>query len=224
MTKRPWGPSGVGPVLPSVKLSADQCKQILDVFDESPLADPDAFLKGVERAIHMYRQAKELARQSSPSEVRKNLELATDAALKLNDCMNDLDGNSRRLLDEVAPKVDQQKMLAEIIGALSRARAAAREYQAKGRLPEYQNQYLAAYLRALYEKHTGRKATTVKSGLFMELVEVVMPIATGKAAKALHTLAEKVVGNQMLTEMPSGAREFDPFVRKKKRPKNKAIS
>ena len=226
MTKRPWGATGVAPVLSIAKLSNEQRENILGVFkDDIHLNDPDTFLTGVERAIHRRRAANELARSSSPGAVRNNLRLAHEAAQALCERIAALDGNSLQLLHQAAPEVDPLATPAQIAEgsflskahaikvALSKALAAACEYPERGRLPEYQNQFLAADLRALFEKHTGKLATTVYGNTFMTFLAAVMSIATKKNVSDLHSLAEVVVRNQIRTEGPDGSIEYVPFVR-----------
>ncbi len=60
--------------------------------------DLNDYFLALDNAIKRFHVNKGLAKKSSPAAVRKNLKRALARALKLNDGLNELDGNSRQIL------------------------------------------------------------------------------------------------------------------------------
>lgn len=154
----------------------------------------DAFYTDIEQGLAAYRAMTGLADESRPAAVRRNLKTSLETALKLNDTLNDLDANSRLLLGQAASGGIHATYnhLQEIIMALSEAGHKADDLPSKGRLPDYARLNLAtAVLEAL--RSCGASPTTTKEGLYQNLLAVVLEIATGKPANAVHDLAEKAM-------------------------------
>ncbi|MCA1805694.1 MAG: hypothetical protein LC646_10250 [Xanthomonadaceae bacterium] len=190
-----WFPTGACD-FKVVRLSKDQSETIrLELRAGGVKKDYwDTVNADIELALAAYRAMTGLAEESKPASVRKNLNISLNAALRLNDTLNDLDANSRMLLSQVASggisKIHHH--LSEIITALSEAGHKADELPDKGRLPDYARQNLAvAVLEAL--RSCGVAPTTTKDGLYNNLLAVVLEIATGKRASAVHKLATKAV-------------------------------
>ncbi|RRQ21972.1 hypothetical protein D6C00_08440 [Thiohalobacter thiocyanaticus] len=140
-----------------------------------------------------YKAMSSLRDESKPSEVRKNFKKSLDAALILNDRLNEMDANSRLILDRnmAGGITTLHEYLNRIISALSEGGHAANEYP-KGRLTDYARLELARIvIKAL--KSQGIEPTTTKEGLFSNVLAIVLETATGKPVNAVHALAAEAI-------------------------------
>lgn len=193
---RQWGATGVGyPTTPY--LSADARQQIEQFFKDLNVrvSNPDAFFDTLANAIGFFKENVKLREKSRPAAVRENLRLALARALALNDALNKLDGNSRRLLGEVAQgRIDSIfGNIQTVILVLNKARTLADDYPSAGNLPEPHRLFLAVDVADAIETFLGAPVTTTKTGLFVAILEVALTVATGKEAKAVHELARKAI-------------------------------
>lgn len=190
-----WFPSGAVNLKP-VRLSSEERESIRLELRAGGVDEGhwEVFACDIEVALAAYKAMTGLSDESKPAAVRKNLKTALDAALRLNDSLNDLDANSRMLLGRVINGgiSGVNSHLSEIIMALSEAGHKADEMPTKGRLPDYARQGLAeAVLESL--QYCGVTPTTTKGGLYHNVLAAVLEIATGKPAIAEHDLVEKTI-------------------------------
>lgn len=190
---RRWGATGVSDHV-SIEIDAKARTQIgLELRARGVTSQiPEDFYKSLGEAISSFNSGRELAKASKPAKVRANLQAAIDAALVLNDRLNDLDGNSRQLLGEVEngeASVLQNVYLRKIIQALSDASHLADEYPERGRLPEHERLWLAVEVANAISTHLGITPTTTKDGAFESVLTIVLEIATGNRVSSVHDLA-----------------------------------
>src|SRR3712207_108579 len=101
--KRSWlGATGVVPPgIITVKLRDAEWEHaqtvVRTLLGRSP---PAEFREALDHALQARQAADYLQKMGSPKQVRYNLKRAIEAALRLNDRLNDLDGKSRQLLGE----------------------------------------------------------------------------------------------------------------------------
>ena len=213
--KRPWGPTGAGG--PSIPRLSSGAREQIELFLEGrniEVPDPDGFFGALASGISIFDSSKPLGEESRPAAVRENLRRAKAAALRLNNALNKLDGNSRQLLGEVVQGgvlslYDNVKV---VIRDLHLALQLANEFPSSGSLPEHNRLYLAVDVANAIETHLNVTATSTKDGLFVEILEAVVGEATGKEAKALHELARKAVKYKAKVkwEGPDGVAEYVP--------------
>lgn len=228
--KRQWGATGVGGRVEQIRpyvfevsadasitarLSPDARTQIETILNGQSIAVPDTegFFDALASAIGLFDWGKRLRGKSLPAAVRKNLRDATDAALGLQDALNELDGNSRQLLRETVPGGIRSLFghVREIILPLKGAVLLAKEYPPRGGdLPDPHRYFLAADVADAIETHLGIRATCTKNGLFVEVLEVVLEEATGKPVKTVHELARAVIKHKIKRKRPDGTIEYMP--------------
>lgn len=212
---REWGASGVGK-LDAVELSPDTREQIKQILDTQSIkvADLDGFLNALADAIAFFKAQVKMREESRPAAVRRNLKRAHDAALKLNDALNKLDGNARQLLARV-PEGDIHSLYENVgaaITALAKAQKLANEYpgQFGGNIPANHRIFLAADVADVIDSYLGIKPTTTKEGLFQAILEVVLEEATGREVKAVHALVRRTLSNNVKRKIPDGTVEYVP--------------
>jgi len=201
---RQWGATGVTDFKPvDIDLNGrEQIRSQLQSID-STYKVPEDFYKSLGLAIARFNSGEALAAISSPAVVRKNLQAAIDAALALNERLNDLDGNSRQLLSSVdggETSVLQDHHLWKIIRALSEADHLADEYPKKGRLPEHHRLWLAVDVANAIDVHVGAAPTTKVDGLFESILAIILEIATGHQVSSVHDLARRALKSRNLRD------------------------
>ncbi len=226
--KRQWGATGVGgrveKISPYVfevsadasitaRLSPDAREQIETILNGQSIAVPDTegFFDALAGAIGFFDSGKRLREKSLPAAVRKNLRDATDAALGLQDALNELDGNSRQLLRETVPRGIRSLFghVREIILPLKGAVLLAKEYPPKGGdLPEPHRFFLAADVADAIETHLGIRATCTKNGLFVAVLDAILEEATRKPVKSVYELARAVIKQKIKRKRPGGRIEY----------------
>ena len=176
------------------------------------MSDPDDFFGALADAIGRFESGKLLREKSRPAAVRENLRRAEAVALRLNDALNRLDGNSRQLLGETVPGGIRSLFshAKEIILPLKKALLLADEYPEGGALPDSGRYFLAADVKDAIETHLDVPAKSTKEGLFVAILDVVLGEATGKTVKAVHELARAVIKHKVKTKHPDGTIEYIP--------------
>jgi hypothetical protein len=172
----------------------------------------DAFFRALANGIGVFDMLRRLREKSRPGAVRKNLLRAKTAALRLNEALNDLDGNSTQLLAEVVQGRIGSPFdnVCQVILALDRALGLANDYPSSGNIPEHHRLYLAADVRDAIKTYLGIPAKCTKSGIFVAILESVVTEATGTQAKAVHELARKAVKHKVKMKSPGGLVEYIP--------------
>lgn len=211
-----WGPSGVAGVLPLAKLESPLRQSLLIEMRRKGVKlvksnDADQFFEELEQGLNRYRAHVELADRSRPAAARASLQAALDAALKLVDKLNELDGNSLLLLQSSADGGCEavREAAGSTVKALGKARHLADAYPRAGALPDYARSYLAADVAGAMRKHLGVEPTTTREGLFQSVLEVVLEIATGKEAHAVQDLVRRGLKTTRI-EHSSGLIEYIP--------------
>ncbi len=210
---RQWGASGVDQLSDS-GLNTSTKKDIKEsVFDGLQTSCPEELFVALDSAAGVYRASAQIRAESLPAAVRHNLKLALKASLRLSDLLNDLDGNSRQLLDEVTRhEVDFNgrliviKNLSPLIIALRKAYILAKQYPQKGDLPRDHRRWLARDIADALREHlkidleadvkTGTKSTFISIlSLVFEEVATGEKIDFPKLAQDALTLDVKSAGH-----------------------------
>lgn len=208
-----WGPTGVVNNRPYTMPASDRQQIELELHSNGiEIPDPEVFFCTLNKAIGFFHGQRDLAKDTKPKSVRKNLKTALDSALNLNEQLNALDGNSKFLLYDSANeglRELQSTHLATIIKALHGALRKAEDYPMKGRLPEYHRLYLAVDVADAIKTHLGITPTATKEGLFESLLSLILEQATGETAVSVHDLARKALKSKKISEQP-GLLEYHP--------------
>src|SRR5690554_1459369 len=120
-----WGETGVGKIFQHKlsKSTKEHIKREIESDNKQAKYGYEELFSALEIAVAQFKSQKDLAERSSPSATRSNLENALNAALKLNDALNDLDGNARLLLGKYKGILELQGThLSAIIADLNQAR------------------------------------------------------------------------------------------------------
>lgn len=195
---RPWGLTGIGRLSPTLELS-DQIRQHLTYELGRWGIKPDKeFFDALKESIGAFISLRDLSEKSSPAKVRGNLRVAIDAALKFNDSLNQMDGNSRQLVEEASGKGvgELQRKLEKILLALHEARHLANEYPKSGRNVEFDRLWLAESVARAIRDHLKCEPTATKEGVFESVLTIVLEdpaINKGKPVKSVHDLARRSV-------------------------------
>jgi hypothetical protein len=214
-TTREWGATGVGKDFPP-RLTSARRSRIADELRgwEFILPDPKSFLDDLAAAIGRYDSFRHIRETSRPAAVRENLNAALEAATKLNQRLNALDGNSHSLIEE-ATKVDfptLREHLDPIVRALFAASRLAKQYPNKGNLPENERLFLAADVRDALNTHLGANSSkALEGGCFEAILKVVLAEAL-KERKDLEAIArslvDQVLSGKVKAKHPDGVVEY----------------
>lgn len=196
---RIWNATGVTD-MEFIKMDSDIKSQIsthINSFNVLPdRLSIDLFFTDLENAADMFNGGKKLAADSAPSKARRNLNAAIDAALKLNDCLDELDGNSLELIAEVRggsayrlQEIFQEKILC----VLNEAGHKADEYPSKGRLSEDHRLFLAVDVAKAIQANLDVTPTTTKDGLYEGVLVILLGWLTGKQNSSANDLARKAL-------------------------------
>jgi hypothetical protein len=167
------------------------------------ITSADRFFEELGDAIGRFHAARDIHEESKPAVVRKNLKKAYRAATNLNCALNELDGNSRQLLDKIVAggfQMLQRDHLAKIMQGVAAAQAAAATYKASayrkaGGLSHPYREGLALDVAFALEKHLKVKSTLTKNGPFVVILDIVMAEATGKQRATTHELARRALSS-----------------------------
>ncbi len=178
-----WGPTGTF-VPEDAKLSSDTKEQINQfILDRGhSVSDPAAFFDELDKALSQYKGFARFRQEGLPATIRKNLKKAAKVSMDLNAHINDLDGNSRQLLDEAAEgglKVFRSH-LSGVVLTLHEALRRAEEYPKRGRLDEHHRIFLAADVADTIRQFIHAPLTATRDGLFFSILESVCTEAFGK--------------------------------------------
>ena len=183
-------------VLPDYRLSNDvrtYLETTVNTFYEKmgdKMPDLESFFEEVESAVAIVRAQQQLAKESRPAAVRKNLKRACDTAVRLKARLKELDGNSCRLLDHTTEGGVSAVFLQveHVIKGLRGALQLAKEYPPSGNLLKKYHLDLAIDIAIAIENNLGVNPKTTRGGLFDEVLGVVMGEATGKEYADVHGL------------------------------------
>ncbi len=211
---RMWGPTGTF-VPEDAELSSDAREQINQfILDHGhSVSDPDAFFAELDKALSQYKGFARFRQEGVPATAKKNLEKAAKISKNLNAHINDLDGNSRQLLDEAAEgELEGFRFhLSRVVLDLNAALRLADEYpQGGGRLPEPHRIYLAADVADAIEQFIHVPCTSTQDGLFVSILESVCTEAFGKKDPDVRGLARKALSYPVKIKNADGVVEYRP--------------
>ncbi len=192
---RPYVPTGIVDFAP-YKIDDQSREQIvLEVKNHGIESVTSAFFDALGVTVASFNSSQAIAEASKPAKVRKNIRNAVDAALVLNDRLDDLDGNSRQLMTEV---VDQgvhhlHNNLDIIIRFLIEASNLANQYQKKGRLPDHARLFFAINVASAIKKHLEVAPTTTRGGVFESVLTIMLEIATGNEVNDVNDLVRRAL-------------------------------
>lgn len=208
-----WGETGVGKIFQHKlsKSTKEHIKREIESDNKQAKYGYEELFSALEIAVAQFKSQKDLAERSSPSATRSNLENALNAALKLNDALNDLDGNARLLLGKYKGILELQGThLSAIIADLNQARLDANKYPSRGRLPDSRRIILALQLDHIFSAHLDCPLRTTKVSSFSNLFTLVYQEATGKSeVKDVSELLREANKWERI-EHPGGGIEFCP--------------
>ena len=193
---REWSPSGITEW--EVFVLQDATKKHLTCTLESfgiSVENNELFIQKIEQAVTNYHLMQKIASDSKPSSVRKNLLSAQKKALELNEKLNNLDANSRLLIEEISSKGIQgvYSNLSEVIAVLGKALSAAHEYPKRGRLVEYDKLNLGLGIAGAIQSVLGLKPSCTKDGLLEQCYSIVYQDITGESFAGVHTMIERII-------------------------------
>ena len=208
-----WRPTGTF-VPEDVKLSSDTKEQINQfILDHRHSAsDPDAFFDEIDKALSLYKGFARFRQEGLPATVRKRLKKAAEISKDLNAHINDLDGNSRQLLDKAADGGlgGFRSNLSGVVLALHDALRRAEEYPKRGRLHEHHRIFLAADVADAIGQFTDASPVPTRGGLYFSILESVCTEAFGKKDPDVYGLAKKALSYQVKIRSADGGVEYCP--------------
>ena len=208
-----WRPTGTF-VPEDVKLSSDAKEQINQfILDHGhSVSDPDAFFDEIDKALSLYRGYAHFRQEGLPATVRKNLKKAAEVSKNLNAHINDLDGNSRQLLDQAAEGGLEgfRSHLSGVVLALHEALRRAEEYPKRGRLHEHHRIFLAADVADAIRQFIHVLPVSTRGGLFVSILESVCAEAFGKEGPDVFGLAQKALSYPVKVRSADGVVEYCP--------------
>ena len=223
MTAQQWrftGASEPGPGISAVL--REQLQNIL--LNKATDAATESFIIGVDTAVSTYRATHANFIKSTPGQMRKNLKAARSKALKLNEHINNLDGNSRALLADVGPGAINglYRNIGEIINLLDEGLEATKAYDpAVKRQEDTPRLILAAHIRHLISKSLSLQPRASENGLFENILKAIFSeIKDGRHTNnktptadepSVHSLALRAMSVKV-TEHEDGVLEIDPLV------------
>jgi len=194
----PWYPTGVSGY-ETFTLTNEQKTLLLTELRAAGVSQEaiDRLFPLIEKALAEYKAFTRIANDSRPATVRNNLKACLTTALKLNDHLNELDGNSRQILDQVEPTgaTKIRENLNTIVHILSQASQEASYLPSGGRLPDYPKQQLSIKIADSLVA-VGITPTTTKEGLYCSVLAFVLEFATGRPVKAAHELVAKTLAHK----------------------------
>jgi len=208
-----WGPTGTF-VPEDAELSSDAKEQINQyILDHGhSVSDPDAFFDALDKALSLYKGYARFRREGLPATVRKNLKKAAEVSMVLNAHINDLDGNSRQLLNQAAEGGLEgfRSHLSGVVLALHEALRRAEEYPKSGRLLEHHRIFLAADVADAIKQFIHPSLVPTRGGLYFSILESVCTEAFGKEAPDVYGLAKKALSYPVKIRSADGAVEYCP--------------
>ncbi len=220
MATRELGPSGVA--LSESRLSDDTTEHLRLLLESKGLGDKnlDPFFEGLDNAFSIYFSCRKIDQASRPPKVRKNLQAASDAARKCLRKLEQLDGNSRILLDEARPGNfrDLFHNAVEAVNSIEAALAEAHRLPTTRPKMDYPKQQMALAVRHAIDQHLGIKATSTKESkrgaIFNDVLSVMVGAAEQASSKAnkdreVHKLTRRALKGEV-REHSGGALEFIP--------------
>lgn len=187
----------------AVKFSSSISKFLKDekskIFLEEPISDASkmrAFLKSLDDSVGIFHAVNNISEHSSKlNEVRARFRKIQNTAMILHTNLADISTGERLFLgEEICTLFDTLKADSIKAAQLLRIpRKAASKFKAGRRPVSYSTLHMAAHVADAMRHDLEIVPTSTKSGLFIELLEVVYEAATGKEPKALHSLAPRAL-------------------------------
>ena len=171
-----------------------------DVLDQ--VADPGTFLKELVRAAEMLRGWKAVSDENRLADRRRNL---SDYGKRLKGEIKapvPLSAVNRVYLAKLGRSRElSEASELELVEALLARLMAART--GRGDHPHDELDFAALLVRAAYERHTGKTATSTKQGDYIVLLNSVVQVAKCHERKDMHRVAERVLTKgELLEESP----------------------
>ena len=207
--KKLWDATGIS-ALVEVEISPDTKQHICITLSHFGLISSDGFFEEISQAIARFNAGKEIAGLSSPSAVRGNLSAALKATYQLNDKLNDLDHNSRQLINEVIEGgiiTLQSSLLSQINKALGEASVLADKYQKRGRLREDHRLWFAADVAEAIRDYIDVEPSSTKDGLFESILCIILSEITGQETTTHHDLVRHAL--QVKITRGKGVTEYE---------------
>ena len=133
--------------------------------------------------------------ECKPAQMRKKLGSSLNLSVKLSEKINNLDWNSRGLIDDAADGGHEviEEYLHTIICTLKKAKQEADEYPIRGSLPDSPKRYLAKRVAEAIEKHLQKPATSSKDGIFDSVLTIILANVHDKKVSSVHDLCRKAL-------------------------------
>jgi hypothetical protein len=194
---REWGATGVGKYFPP-RLSPARRKRIADELRswDLNLQNLDSLVEDLAAAIGRYDSLRHMRNTSRPAAVRGNLQAALNAAEKLKERLNGLDGNSWLLIDKagIRDSLSLLDHLHPIVQTLFKASRLAHQYTVRGNLSENERLFLAADVLHVLRKHLGvSSGRALEQGCFEAILNVVLEEAFRKSRRDIEGIAQSLV-------------------------------
>lgn len=213
------GATGVLPEPIEWNLSSAAKRKLIEWLDSWDLErrDDGGLLVAVEQHARTYLHVKAVAEQSSAGAIKKNLRAAELAAGRLLLKLQKLDGNSNQLLALQPIRNSTWSWACQIHSALKDARELAqRKFSVHGARPKDERIQFAAQLLHALREHTSAEATSVKGGIFEDLLRLGFELIGDPPRKDLHTLAEQALSKGMQIQVVGGVTHIPRPERKKR--------
>jgi len=214
MSENIWGATGARKFIP-YSFAEDDRNRLISIIKKHDSSNPDGFIADLEFALGKFQSSKQLAEDSSPSAVRKNLKSVHKAAKKLLKQVWELDGNSKLFLKESGGRPDIWMSINIAIYNLKRARQLAKEKspgESSGRLRESHREWLVLDVADVVKEHLNIDAMNDPSRSFMSVLVVVYRFATGKDHQTIDRIAKKALRQRkkMKQSSPGELDEYFP--------------
>lgn len=224
MPRREYGPTGVASPGPGLDQDAREHLSVVVTSKLGSHPDMEGLLDAVSLAVSGYHAAKIQHEEGKPAIVRKDLDDALKAALKLNDRINDLGGTARQSVYDLGDGAELVRLRDHVCASIEILKAAklrAAELQSTGgRLPNLAAIKMAAQIAHAIRTFAGTEPTSTEGGLFEQVLLVAMEAVMapgamrgprGRPDPALHDLMLKAL-RAKVTEHHGGVIEIDPMV------------
>jgi hypothetical protein len=200
-SKREWPLTGVVDALSisrmQQKVSADRWQQVA-ILIKSKLNEkpPASFRRSLDRTLLTYHVVSALSQKSSPKKVRSHLKKFFDAAMRVNDSLNALDGTSAYLLEAIStPGISEMRsQIGNMVQSSHKALLAAQDPTFNSRLRDLSVLNMGSELADAVAKHFGDgMVVSTQDSLFVGLLEAMQHEATGREPQESGKAALRVV-------------------------------
>ncbi len=172
------------------KESKQQLRTYLNKLDID-LVRIDSFIPALDKSVSEYYGMLEITSKCKPANIRNNLSAVLKKIEVLRDTLNELDHNSRILVNNLNAEgmTGVFDRLFELQVAINNAHLAAKG----GSVVTYYKRTLVDSIADAIQKILSIKPTSTKKGLLVQCTAIVMADIKGKSADGVHTLVENVM-------------------------------